>query len=185
MAVVALYRHMTCYVHILKQHHLIMSSTFTKLHTGTKFEKSCIQYCETNRRKFKFQCGILIKNSVFKDIVKLKLSTVFPHKLICHQREKRQLLHKYSQGPRKPNFGDILPKEALNITNLAKTSLNGVCMANLRKSITIIVIKISPPRVTQVTTAIAINYLISTIKRLIINAVIRKLDEPFNYISKD
>lgn len=58
-------------------------------------------------------------------------------------------------------------------------------MPNLRKSITIIVIKISPPRVTQVMTAIAISYLIGTIKRLIIIAVIRKLDEPFNNISKD
>lgn len=58
-------------------------------------------------------------------------------------------------------------------------------MPTLRKSITIIVIKISPPRDTQVTTAIAINYLLGTIKRRIIIAVIRKLDEPFNNISKD
>lgn len=55
-------------------------------------------------------------------------------------------------------------------------------MPNLRKFITIIVIKISPTRATQF---IAINYLIGTIKRLIITAVIRKLDEPFNNISKD
>lgn len=146
----------------------------------TSLRKVVIQYCETNRRKFKFKCGICITNFVVRDIVKLKLSTVFPQKLFCHQREKFSI--NKARGLQNQTLEIYFPKKPWI---LAKISQNRICMPNLMKSITIIIIKKFPLRATQVTTDITINYLIGTIKRLIIIAVIRKLDEPFNNISKD